>query len=97
MVRVAGLKRQIAEGEGAGAPDGLGPGETLAAVSRRAHELSTAQHRCWIDELEPALGREGIRIVQPKDVTATERAHLAEYVRRTLLPVLTPLAIDPGH
>jgi polyphosphate kinase len=97
MVRVAGLKRQIAEGEGPGAPDGLGPVETLAAVSRRAHELSTAQHRCWIDELEPALGREGIRIVQPKDVTPAERAHLAEYVRRTLLPVLTPLAIDPGH
>jgi|CZKU01.1.fsa_nt_gi polyphosphate kinase len=97
MVRVAGLKRQLAAGETSGGPDGLTPSETLAAVSRRAHELSTAQHRCWIEELQPALEHEGVVIVSPGDATAAEREHLAQYVRRTLLPVLTPLAIDPGH
>ncbi|HEX3771160.1 MAG TPA: polyphosphate kinase 1, partial [Polyangiaceae bacterium] len=97
MVRVAGLKRQIAAGEPTGAPDGMTAAETLHAVSRRAHELSAAQHRCWIDELEPALAKEGVVIVAPKDATAHEREHLGEYVRKTLLPVLTPLAIDPGH
>jgi len=97
MVRVAGLKREIRSGEPATGPDGLSPTETLSAVSRRAHELSGHQHRCWIEQLQPALDREGIRLVRPKDATAEQRAHLEQYVRRALLPVLTPLAIDPGH
>ena len=97
MVRVAGLKRLIAAGAPTAGPDGLGAAETLSAVSLRAHELSEQQHRCWIDELEPALAREGIAVVRPEDVTAEQRKHLEQFVRRTLLPVLTPLAIDPGH
>ncbi len=97
MVRVAGLKRRVEAGDTTVAPDGLGAAETLSAVSRRAHELSEQQHRCWIDELEPALEREGISIVRPKDATDEQRVYLEQYVRRKLLPVLTPLAIDPGH
>jgi polyphosphate kinase len=97
MVRVAGLKRQIAAGDPTAGPDGLGPVEALAAVSRRAHQLSEQQHRAWIDELQPALAREGVRLVRPGDATEAERAYLEQYVRKTLLPVLTPLAIDPGH
>ncbi len=97
MVRVAGLKRLIGAGAVTAGPDGLGPAETLAAVSLRAHELSMEQHRCWIEELEPALASENISVVRPEDVTAEQRTHLEHFVRRTLLPVLTPLAIDPGH
>ncbi len=98
MVRVAGLKRLVGAGDADSAgPDGLGPAETLSAVSLRAHELSEQQHRCWIDELEPALAREGISVVRPEDATSEQRKHLEHFVRRTLLPVLTPLAIDPGH
>jgi polyphosphate kinase len=97
MVRVAGLKRLIGSDAVTAGPDGLGPAEALNAVSARAHELSEQQHRCWIEELEPALAREGISVVRPEDATAEQRAHLEQFVRRTLLPVLTPLAIDPGH
>jgi polyphosphate kinase len=97
MVRVAGLKRLVGAGTPIAGPDGFGPAETLNAVSLRAHELSELQHRCWIDELEPALAREGISVVRPENVTAEQRQHLEHFVRRTLLPVLTPLAIDPGH
>jgi len=97
MVRVAGLKRAIRSGEPATGPDGLTPAETLAEVSRRAHELSAHQHRCWMEELQPALEREHVRLVRPKDATSEQRSHLEQYVRRILLPVLTPLAIDPGH
>jgi polyphosphate kinase len=97
MVRVAGLKRLIGAGVTTAGPDGLGPSETLHALAVRAHELSEQQHGCWIEELEPALAREGISVVRPEDVTAEQRKHLEQFVRRTLLPVLTPLAIDPGH
>jgi polyphosphate kinase len=97
MVRVAGLKRQVAAGDVAGGPDGLTAAQTLAAVATRAHELSHEQHACWMQELEPALEQEGIRIVRPERATPEQREHLEQYFRRTLLPVLTPLAIDPGH
>jgi polyphosphate kinase len=97
MVRVAGLKSRVRAGETAAGPDGLTPTETLAAIARRAHLLSAEQHRCWVDELQPALEREGIRLVRPAEASEEQRAFLDDYVRRTLLPVLTPLAMDPGH
>jgi polyphosphate kinase len=97
MVRVAGLKRQVRAGDLSPGPDGLTPAEALAKVRARARELSEEQHRCWMEELQPALEREGIRLVRPGDATPEQRTFLEEYVRRTLLPVLTPLAMDPGH
>jgi polyphosphate kinase len=97
MVRVAGLKRQVRSGDTTAGPDGLTPAEALTQVGKRARELSEQQHRCWIEDLRPALEREGVRLVGPTDATPAQRAFLEDYVDRTLLPVLTPLAIDPGH
>src|SRR6185503_252617 len=62
MVRVAGLRRRIREGDGAAGPDGLSPAQTLAAVAERARRLSDEQHRCFLDQLEPLLAAEGIRL-----------------------------------
>jgi polyphosphate kinase len=97
MVRVAELKRRIRAGDLAAGPDGLSPAETLAAISEKVHRLVDAQHRCFLDELGPVLAAEGIRLVRPKEATAEQERFLDDYFRRTLLPVLTPLAIDPGH
>lgn len=97
MVRVAELKRRIRSGDTAAGPDGLSPAETLAAVSEKVHRLVDAQHRCFLEELGPILASEGIRLVRPKEVTPEQERFLEDYFRRTLLPVLTPLAIDPGH
>ncbi len=97
MVRVAGLKRQLRAGDQRRGPDGLTPEEVYLQVSRLAHELSDEQHRCFIDELQPELVSAGVRLVRPEDVSPEQRAFLEQYVRHTLLPVLTPLAIDPGH
>ena len=55
MVRVAGLKRQVRAGDLSAGPDGLTPAEALAKVRARARELSEEQHRCWMEELQPAL------------------------------------------
>ena len=97
MVRVAGLKRHAASGRaGAGTRRAHGA-ETLAAVSERVHELVDAQHRCFLDEIQPLLAAEGIRSCAPKELDAEQQRFLDEYFRRTLLPVLTPLAVDPGH
>jgi polyphosphate kinase len=97
MVRVAGLKRHAGMGEPAPGPDGLTASETLAAISERVHELVGAQHRCFLDEIQPLLAAEGVRILRPDDLDTDQRRFLDQYFRRALLPVVTPLAIDPGH
>ncbi len=97
MVRVAELRRRLRDGDDAPGPDGLRPSETLAAIAERARQLSAEQHRCFLDQLEPLLAAEGIRLVGPKDLTDAQAAFLHTYFEQTLLPVVTPLAIDPAH
>jgi len=97
MVRVAGLKRRVRLGDDAPGPDGLSAAATLAAVSERVHELVGEQHRCFLEELLPLLAAEGVSLVRPKEATPEQQRFLEEYFRRMLLPVVTPLAIDPGH
>ena len=97
MVRVAELKRRIRAGDTTTGPDEISPTKTLAAVADQVHRLVAAQHRCFLEELGPILASEGVRLVRPKEVTAEQERFLEDYFRRTLMPVLTPLAIDPGH
>jgi len=97
MVRMAGLKRRIRAGDDTAGPDGLTQVETVRAVTARVHELVDAQHRCFRDELQPLLAGEGIVLVRPKEADEEQQRFLAEYFRRTLLPVLTPLSVDPGQ
>jgi len=97
MVRVATLRRQVSQGELAPGPDGLSPRETLRAVTARARELSDQQHRCFLHELTPLLAAHGIELVRPSAVSEAQLAFLDDYVQRVVVPVLTPLAMDPGH
>jgi polyphosphate kinase len=97
MVRVAGLKRQLREGDVTAGPDGAGPAQTLAAISDGVHRLVEQQHRCFLEQIQPRLAAEGIRLARPKELTEAQERALEDYFHRTLLPVLTPLAIDPGH
>jgi polyphosphate kinase len=97
MVRMARLKRRVRAGDDAAGPDGLTPVETVRAVAARVHALVDAQHRCFRDELQPLLAAEGIALVRGEAAGAEQREFLADYFRRTLLPVLTPLSVDPGR
>ena len=97
MVRAATLKRRIRAGDQAAGPDGLTLGETMAAVGVRVHELVEEQHRCFLEEIQPLLASEGIVLLRPKEAGLEQQRFLEDYFRRTLLPVLTPLAVDPGH
>jgi polyphosphate kinase len=97
MVRVADLKRAILEGVPVNGPDGLTASETLQAISVRVHELTEIQHRTFLEEIQPLLAAEGIRLVRPKEIDAAQQEFLEDYFRRRILPVVTPLAIDPGH
>jgi polyphosphate kinase len=97
MVRMAGLKRQLFAGDQTVGPDGLNAAETIAAVSAKVHELAALQHRVFLEEIQPLLAAEGVHILRPKEITEAQHRFLDDYFRTRLLPVLTPLAIDPGH
>jgi polyphosphate kinase len=97
MVRMAGLKRQLHAGDPAVGPDGMNAAETIAAVSATVHELAALQHRVFLEEIQPLLAAEGVHILRPKEIGEAQHQFLEDYFRRTLLPVLTPLAVDPGH
>jgi len=89
MVRVAMLKRRIHGGDRLPGPDGLTPASTMAAVSERVHELVVRQRRCFLDDIRPLLAAEGIVLRGPHEITGEQARFLDDYVRRTLLPVLT--------
>ena len=97
MVRVAELKRRLGAGDQAPGPDGLTTAQTMAAVAARVHGLVEEQHRCFLEEIQPLLATEGIVLLRPKEINAEQQRFIEGYFRRTLLPVITPLAVDPGH
>src|SRR5262245_18893219 len=100
MVRVARLKWRIATGDCEAGPDGLTPAQTLAAISTRVHQLVEEQHQVFLDDLQARLTAEGIRVwtsLDPADLAAEQTSFLDDYFQRVIFPVMTPLALDPGH
>ncbi|MBL8299077.1 MAG: polyphosphate kinase 1 [Rhodanobacteraceae bacterium] len=96
-VRVAVLKQQIALNTPMLGPDGLPPGEALHRIRARALELVRAQYAFWNDVLLPALGDEGIRFVTRDKWTVKQKRWLQGYFQNEILPVLSPLGLDPAH
>jgi polyphosphate kinase len=97
MVRVAGLQAQKERTITEVPPDGMTPEEQLVAISTRAHELFEQAYRIYNEDIIPALRRVGIVLVRPDELAPAELASLDERFRSEIFPVLTPLAIDPGH
>ena len=96
MVRVAGLKGQVREGERVMSQDGLTPAEQLEQVNAVAAKLVAHQQKLW-RRLKAELADEGLKLMSPGEVTKTERKWLEEVFLTQLFPILTPLAVDPAH
>jgi polyphosphate kinase len=96
MVRVAGLRRQVAAGLGLPFADGLTPQGTLDAIAAEVGRLSRLQRQCLADLLDELKGH-GVRLLRVKDLTPSEWGQVDEYFESQVFPVLTPLAVDPGH
>ncbi len=71
--------------------------EKLDVIRKRVRHLLDAMYGCLGDEVLPALKKEGIRIDRVADLGKRDRAAVEEYFNSYLEPILTPLAIDPGH
>ncbi|MFM6971605.1 MAG: RNA degradosome polyphosphate kinase, partial [Micrococcales bacterium] len=97
MVRVAGLKRRIATGLAVTASSGLSPAEVLTQISQEAHRLQERHAKVFIEQVEPALRANGIRLVRWNQLDEHEKSALHTYFQSQIFPVLTPLAVDPAH
>ena len=96
MVRVAGLKRRILTGLAVPTNVGKAPGDVLADVAARSHELQ-ARHAAAFIALKPELDDAGIHIETWLDLDEADRAKMEEVFSSTIFPVLMPLAVDPAH
>jgi polyphosphate kinase len=96
-IRVAGLKEQIQLNLPEPTPDGKGPAEVFAAVSAEAHALVAEQYRLLNQVLLPSLAGAGVVFPRREDWTPAQRQWIRDYFFRELLPVLTPIGLDPAH
>src|ERR1700681_3861693 len=97
QVRVAGLKEQVLAAVAVASPDGMSPLEQLRAIRGRVEGLVARQVASFNNGIVPALADAGIAVVRADEVTKKELSQLHSVFRQQIFPVLTPLAVDPGH
>jgi polyphosphate kinase len=97
MIRVAGLKQQVAARVGEAGPDGLSPAEQLAIVRRECLGLSRALSDCLHEVLLPALGGAGVEVLDLPQLDDHQLERARRFFDELVFPVLTPLAVDPGR
>ncbi len=97
QVRVAALKDQIEAGIDRLSPDGRSPAHTLAEVAHGVLELIDRIDSAFVDHLVPELSKAGVHFIAWADVTTDELELLDQWFDERVFPVLTPLAVDPGH
>ena len=96
-IRVAGLKEQVVSGSTQAGPDNISPQEILTRISADAHKLVDEQYRVLNEELIPALERERIRFLRRSEWNTEQETWVRNYFEQELLPVLSPLGLDPAH
>jgi len=96
-IRVARLKQMLTVGSTQAGPDGMLPADLMTAISQRAHALVDEQYRVFNEVLGPALEKEKIRFVRRTDWSKEQDAWLRNYFENELMPVLSPIGLDPAH
>lgn len=96
-VRAAGLIQRAELGAARIEPDNRTPQETLTLIAASAHELVAEQYRVLIDELLPLLNEQGIRFIRRTQWNEKQLAWIKTYFQEELLPILSPIGLDPAH
>lgn len=96
-IRVAGLKEQIKLGGIAASADGLTAQQTLQLVRKQAHKLIERQYQLFNTDIIPALAGQGIQFLRRPDWNEAQRAWVKDFFFREVMPVLTPIGLDPAH
>jgi len=97
QIRVAGLQEQVQAAVSSTSPDGATPSQQLRDIRAFVEGLTGRQVALFRDDLAPALEDSGIRIRDAESLSKAERKHLQADFAKHIFPVLTPLAVDPGH
>ncbi|MGI8642141.1 MAG: polyphosphate kinase 1 [Pyrinomonadaceae bacterium] len=97
MIRVSGLKEQIAEGIINPSPDGMTAAQQLREIHGLVRPMIEQQMVCLHKEILPKLAEAGIRISVYKELNGGERKKLDEHFLKNVFPVLTPQAVDESH
>ena len=97
MIRVSGLHEQLEAAVLDAKPDGLTPREQLTRIGQIVRQQGAVAEKLLADALRPALAAQGIHIRNWSDLSPESRRTARLYFRRLVFPVLTPLAVDPGH
>ena len=97
MKRLDVLKRQIEAGSPGPVPDSLTPAQQLDAVRSRVAQLAVRQVSVFRERVLPALAPHGVRMLRWEDLGPDARSEAESWFRRSVFPILTPLAVDPGH
>ena len=96
-IRVAGLKAQIAAGSEEPGPDGMAPEQVFRHISAQTHALCERMYRLLNEDLFPALAAEGVRFLRRSKWNDGQKAWVQAYFFREVMPLLTPLGLDPAH
>jgi len=97
MVRVAGLLKQVASGRTDVGRDGRPAAAQLQLIREKVRQIAASAFSLWREEVQPALEKQGITVVDSCSLPVDERAAVDSYFQQHVFPVLTPLAFDPGR
>ncbi len=96
-IRVAGVKEQIKMRSNATGPDRRSAQEVYRRITKEAHVLIDEQYALLNNVILPALAKEGIVIPRRTEWTEAQQNWVSDYFHREVMPVLTPIGLDPAH
>jgi len=96
-IRVAGVRAQNALGASSNAPDAIQPNDLYPRICREVHGIIAEQYSLLNDTILPALAAEGIRFLRRSVWTPEQQTWIRDYFYREVMPVLTPIGLDPAH
>ena len=97
MIRISGLKEQIAANIIEPSIDGYTPREQIQKIEKTIQPMLKEVLDLWTDTIVPELKENGISILEYDDLDESEKEILTDYFQKEIYPVLTPLAFDPGR
>jgi polyphosphate kinase len=97
MVRVSGIRKMAEAHIMEISPDGMTPPDQLAAIRKLSQELLIEAQRYYQRKLLPKLDKNGVHIIDYQKLNKTQKERVDTYFKEVVYPVLTPLALDPGH
>ena len=95
-IRCGGVRQAAELGRPAGI-DGIPPAQLLERIHAGAAALVDGQYRCFYEALKPALAAQEIHLLESHEWTPQQRDWLRAYFHAEIMPVLSPLALDPAH